>query len=201
MPIHDSGKRQEFSTGAVRDTAEGKPLLNLISPIYLRRLHSRVSSFVPCNVPADAWSEMKLLVEDYREGGRGNDPLILASLHLSTIMHFQETGQMESDSPDTGPIVSPYFVRRLGHWLTLGAEKYTARNWEKGINLDRTCGSLMRHITNYDADDESEDHLAAIACNLMFLVHTGEMVLRGLLPKELDDMPNYILKAGGPNND
>jgi hypothetical protein len=36
--MHDSGKRQEFSTGAVRDTADDKPRLDLISPFALRRL-------------------------------------------------------------------------------------------------------------------------------------------------------------------
>lgn len=36
--VRDSGKRQEFSTGSVRDTAEGKPRLDLIPPLLLRRL-------------------------------------------------------------------------------------------------------------------------------------------------------------------
>ena len=36
--MHDSGKRQEFATGAVRDTADGKPRIDLISPIFFGRL-------------------------------------------------------------------------------------------------------------------------------------------------------------------
>ena len=36
--VEDSGKRQEFGTGSVRDTAEGKGRYDLISPISLRRL-------------------------------------------------------------------------------------------------------------------------------------------------------------------
>lgn len=36
--ILDSGKRQEFSTGSVRDTQEGKGRFDLISPVALLRL-------------------------------------------------------------------------------------------------------------------------------------------------------------------
>jgi hypothetical protein len=34
--MHDSGKRQEFSTGAIRDAAEGKPRMELMTPAMLR---------------------------------------------------------------------------------------------------------------------------------------------------------------------
>ena len=36
--VKDSGKRQDFVTGSVRDTNEGKPRYDLISPIALYRL-------------------------------------------------------------------------------------------------------------------------------------------------------------------
>lgn len=36
--VKDSGQRQEFATGSVRDTREGKGRYDLISPIALRRL-------------------------------------------------------------------------------------------------------------------------------------------------------------------
>jgi len=36
--MHDSGERQEFATGAVRDTAEDKPRPDLISPFARERL-------------------------------------------------------------------------------------------------------------------------------------------------------------------
>lgn len=34
----DSGKRKQFNSGAVRDTAEGKPRFDLISPFALKRV-------------------------------------------------------------------------------------------------------------------------------------------------------------------
>ncbi|KKK94181.1 hypothetical protein LCGC14_2685460, partial [marine sediment metagenome] len=36
--VKDSGKRQEFETGSVRDTQEGKGRYDLVSPIFVRRL-------------------------------------------------------------------------------------------------------------------------------------------------------------------
>ena len=116
VPMKDSGERQQFSTGAVRDTAEGKPMLSLISP---------------------------------------------------------------------------FAMRRLGHWLTLGARKYAPRNWEKGMEFSRVLDSLERHLQAYKAGDADEDHLAAILCNASFLAHYEEMIARGVLPAELDDRPDY----------
>ena len=36
--VKDSGKRQSFDTGSVRDTADGKPRYDLVTPIGLYRL-------------------------------------------------------------------------------------------------------------------------------------------------------------------
>ncbi len=115
--MHDSGERQQFETGAVRDTAGGK------------------------------------------------------------------------SRPD---LVSPFAMMRLGEWLRLGAEKYNDRNWEKGIPLSRSTASLYRHLLAWQMGDTDEDHLAAIMCNAMFLLHTKDMIECGLLPDELDDMPCYL---------
>lgn len=115
--MNDSGKREEYATGAVRDTAESKYRPELISPIL---------------------------------------------------------------------------IRRLGAWLAEGAKKYQARNWEQGIPMDRSMASLLRHINSYREGLRDEDHLAAAACNIMFLIHTEEMIERGLMPSELSNIPTYI---------
>ncbi|GHT32672.1 hypothetical protein FACS1894214_4620 [Planctomycetales bacterium] len=112
----DSGKREQFSTGAVRDTADGK------------------------------------------------------------------------SRPD---LISPFAMERLGEWLRLGSEKYTERNWEQGIPVSRTTASLYRHLLKFQQGATDEDHIAAVMCNAMMVIHTIEMVKRGVLPKELLDMPNY----------
>ena len=114
--MHDSGNRENFSTGAVRDTADDKP------------------------------------------------------------------------RPD---LISPFALLRLGEWLRLGAEKYDERNWERGIPIQRCIASLYRHLLAYQAGENDEDHMAAIMCNAMFVIHNEEMIADGVLPAELDDMPEY----------
>ena len=114
--MHDSGNRESFSSGAVRDTADDKP------------------------------------------------------------------------RPD---LISPFALMRLGEWLRLGAEKYDERNWEQGIPIQRCIASLYRHLLAYQAGENDEDHMAAIMCNSMFIIHNEEMIADGVLPAELDDMPVY----------
>jgi hypothetical protein len=120
--MHDSGERQQFTTGAVRDTAGDKPRIDLISP---------------------------------------------------------------------------FAKRRLGEWLRKGASKYSERNWEKGMPISRVLASLERHLTAYEAGENDEDHMAAVMCNAMFVLHYEEMIQRGVLPAELDDRLGYNPCRGG----
>ena len=114
--MHDSGNRENFNTGAVRDTASDKP------------------------------------------------------------------------RPD---LISPFAEERVGQWLRLGAVKYAERNWERGIPNSRCLASLRRHVMRYQQGDRSEDHLAAVIFNAQAIIHNEEMMARGVLPAELDDMPDY----------
>lgn len=115
--VKDSGERQQFSTGAVRDNADNKPAYELVSPIALRRI----------------------------------------AKHLAN-----------------------------------GAKKYSKHNWERGMSMERMMGSALRHLNQWREGDRSEDHLAAACFNIMGVIHFEEMVARGLLPKELDDIPTYL---------
>ena len=94
----------------------------------------------------------------------------------------------EKPRPD---LFSPFAEERIGQWLRLGAEKYAERNWEKGIPNSRCFASLRRHVMRYQQGDRSEDHLAAVIFNAMAIIHNEEMIARGVLPAELDDMPRY----------
>lgn len=117
--VKDSGQRQEFKTGSVRDIRDGKGRFDLITPIGLKRLAK----------------------------------------------HYEN-----------------------------GAKKYGDRNWEKGQPLSRYLDSLIRHAYCLLEGKRDEDHAAAIAWNAMAYIHTEEMIERGLLPKELNDMPNNTKK-------
>ena len=62
-------------------------------------------------------------------------------------------------------------LKRIVHRLTTGAEQYGARNWEKGIDKEVIQGALLRHTMQYLEGETDEDHLAAVGCNLLFLMH------------------------------
>ena len=98
------------------------------------------------------------------------------------------------DTADDKPrpdLISPFAEERQGHWLRMGAKRYAERNWEKGMPFSRCIASLKRHVMKYQQGKRDEDHLAAIMFNAMALIHYEEMIERGVLPAELNDMPNY----------
>lgn len=88
-------------------------------------------------------------------------------------------------------LISPIALERLGAWLARGAKKYSARNWEKGMPLSSILGSAFRHMIKLMLRRRDEDHAAAFLCNAMFYLHTEDQIRKGLLPKELDDLPHY----------
>jgi hypothetical protein len=92
-------------------------------------------------------------------------------------------------------LISPFAEERQGNWLRMGAERYAERNWENGIPFSRCMASLKRHVMKYQQGLQDEDHLAAIMFNAMALIHYEEMIERGVLPAELNDMPNYTAIA------
>ena len=88
-------------------------------------------------------------------------------------------------------LISPFSLMRLGDWLRKGAEKYDERNWEKGMGIGRCIAAITRHLLSYGMGMRNEDHMAAVMCNAMFIMHYEEMITRGVLPADLKDMPDY----------
>ena len=72
-------------------------------------------------------------------------------------------------------LIPPEATLYLARVLTLGAQKYEARNWELGMDWSRCLGSLKRHLLKWElgqtVDDESgEPHLAHVMWNAMALL-------------------------------
>jgi hypothetical protein len=107
-----------------------------------------------------------------------------------------DTGAVRDMSSGKGryDLISPLFLKRLAKHFENGAKKYGDRNWEKGIPLSSYLDSAMRHLSNYLEGLRDEDHLAAAAWNISCLIHMEEMIERGLITKELDNLPNYTIK-------
>ena len=84
-------------------------------------------------------------------------------------------------------------IIRLARHFENGAVKYGDRNWEKGIPLSRYFDSMLRHCFKFLGGLEDEDHLSAILWNAACLLETQERIDKGLLPQELNDLPEPVL--------
>ena len=118
------------------------------------------------------------------------------------------TGMIREPNDGRGryDLISPIMLRRLAILYERGAEKYTKkdetgnvissgeRNWEKGGKLSRFLNSAIRHIQQYLEGYRDEDHIIQAIWNLTSIVHITEMIERDVLPKELDDLPNYLIE-------
>ncbi len=107
-----------------------------------------------------------------------------------------KSGAVRESEPGKGryDLISPIFTKRLAIVMEKGAKKYSSRNWEKGMSLSRYMDALKRHVDQYLEGMEDEDHLGQAAFNLMALIHTKELINRGLLSNKLNDLPNYFNK-------
>lgn len=108
----------------------------------------------------------------------------------------------ERDRADDKPrpdLVSPHAAWREGIWMGKGAVKYSARNWEKGMPISECIASIERHLIKYKLGMTDEDHMAAIRTNAGFIIHYEEELKAGRLPRDIDDMPKYVIGESDEN--
>ncbi len=95
----DSGERQEFSTGMVRDIQTGKPRFDLIPPEGLRRLADLYARGAE-KYGDDNWKKGQPFSRTYaslfrhmiqwREGDRSEDHLAAVAWNAMTLMFYEE---------------------------------------------------------------------------------------------------------------
>lgn len=102
-----------------------------------------------------------------------------------------DSGAVRDVSTDKGrfDLLPPLAIRRLALLYERGSLKYADRNWEKGMPTSRMADSMLRHAFQVLEGVDDEDHLAAVAWNALGIIEFRERIKRGLLPKELDDLP------------
>ena len=57
--------------------------------------------------------------------------------------------------------------------------------------MGRCLDSAIRHLFDFLTGDRSEDHLAACRFNCAAIMHYEEMIKLGVLPENLNDLPDY----------
>lgn len=137
----DSGKREKFASGMVRDTQEGKLRYDLAfdGPLFWALFKGTTKG--PLAEAASRW---------YVDGGTERAAAVI-----------QEIGKLE------GSIF--IVVERYAALMMRGAIKYAERNWmqaEGAAELARFRSSFCRHLKQYLNDEVDEDHMAAVFFNL-----------------------------------
>lgn len=114
-----------------------------------------------------------------------------------------ETGAVRDMSGGKGrfdllPMFGIFLVSRI---YEEGCKKYGDRNWEKGIPTSSYIDSAYRHLTKYVLGFRDEPHLSQAAWNLLSALWLNSMIVLGLRPKELFDLPKYFDKDLKPLSD
>lgn len=147
--IKDSGERQEFETGAVRDIQKGKGRCDLMPLEVLARLFN------------DGSGEDGILM-DVGKFQKTNDTVWL----YAAINRFSRVRYSECEE---GQEVITMLLEVSKHFEE-GAEKYEPDNWRKGIPVARYIDSAVRHYLKWMRGDRDEPHDRAFVWNLVCCV-------------------------------
>ena len=178
--VKDSGKRQNFDTGSVRDTDEGKGQPHLIAGEALCKalnFHITSAELTDLKIIEENLLSYSKLVEDREK----NIYYIYSSIELIS-------KYISSTEDNTHSSV----MKRLAKHYQNGAKKYSKNNWRKGQPISRYYDSSMRHLWALMDDKTEEDHAAALLWNLIAIIQTKIDVQKGLLSTELNDYPFTI---------
>jgi len=156
--ISDSGERQDFDTGAKRDTEKDKGRFDLLPLMELSVLTGdSVYYDVLC----------------YR---RTNDQLHLYRAFMRMAQTFYDTRVKENGDMlfmNTGEASAFEVINALAVHYAKGAEKYSARNWELGLPVSRFISSALRHYTKAVANiEDGENHKVAALWNILGAIYT-----------------------------
>lgn len=108
----DSGERQEFGTGAKRDSQEGKPRFDLVPTFALQRvadLYARGAEKYDDNnwmkgIPATrCLASLERHLHQFKQGDVDEDHLAAVVWNALAIMHYQEVGPLHD--PEGNPIL------------------------------------------------------------------------------------------------
>lgn len=86
-------------------------------------------------------------------------------------------------------LIPPIAIREIALRFEQGSKKYSHGNFLKGLPLSCLYDSASRHILAWAEGKTDEKHLSAAAWNLVVAIYMQDQIDKGLLPKELDDLP------------
>jgi len=119
--MHDSGQRQSFASGAIRDTADEKPRPDLISPFAIERLGEwlrlgarkyKERNWEKGMPVSRCVASLYRHLMYYHQGLRNEDHLAAILFNAMAIIHYEEMAKRDVlpvellDMPDYGIVAS-----------------------------------------------------------------------------------------------
>ena len=158
--IKDSGNRREFSTGAVRDMAEGKGRcdllpLDVIADLFLE---SKCEKYERVNIVLNYLNAALKIWKD--------EALSWDSVRMDFVVgHLYNALKEFLKQSDFGDI--PTMVLELSVHFEQGANKYAEDNWKRGIPVNCYIDSAIRHYLKWLRGDTDERHDRAFVWNIV----------------------------------
>jgi hypothetical protein len=146
MAIKDSGSRQEFESGAVRDIQEGKGRCDLMPLDVIAECYSKA---FPSEVTGAVFAELNLFAK------------------TGDVTHLYDVLSKREPYDD----YSTMFLEVSKHFEE-GAEKYGENNWQKGLPVKCYINSAVRHYLKWLRGDDDEPHDRAFCWNIMCAIWT-----------------------------
>ncbi len=102
--------------------------------------------------------------------------------------HVFKSGAARSKVMSWLTMIPLFFLKRVAAVFEYGAKKYGLQNWKKGDQdfVDDIPNHIVNHLYLYLQGDRSEDHLANMTCNIIFLMWME--TTKNLVPKKHQEM-------------
>lgn len=151
--LNDSGEREEFESGAVRDMKKGKGRCDLLALDVVCEYFNRQENSMKKNR-----IDILKSIYNYQET---EDIKCLYKV-------LRQASQVMFNSKDIDMLLE------LSIHFEEGAEKYGVDNWKKGIPEWSYIDSAIRHLLKWARGDADERHDRAFVWNIICLIWTIE---------------------------
>lgn len=160
--LNDSGDREKFESGAVRDMKKGKGRCDLLPLDVIWKLSKKYDFFsdnIHLEKDKKIFTESMLYFINNFQKYKDIDAL------YSCLYNAVQRGMFKSFTD---------MILELSKHFEEGAEKYGEYNWQKGIPEWSYIDSAIRHLLKWARGDEDERHDRAFVWNIICLIWTIE---------------------------
>lgn len=152
--VKDTGDRTQFDTGSHKDMGEGRGRYDLIPLHTLATLYLETDEKAVAYFLGNIYHSMVATSVDEKQSR-------LRQAYHIFVNDIAYTSMAES-------------TKALAKLYEAGANKYSARDWEKGRPMEIFINSVLRHFFQYLNGEDDEDHATAVLWNLLSLINTLE---------------------------